>query len=95
MKMRRVLALAGLLTIGAFTPAGAQSAAPLSPVGITPPSTPSGGSLPMLKPVSPPPATPPVPGLPLTGATSTPTTGAATPPPPPVSDPTQPQQWGQ
>ena len=85
--MRRILALAGLLTIGAVTPAGAQSGAPLSPVGITPTS---GGAPPMLAPASPPSATPPVPGPPLTGATSTPTTGAGTPPPPRVSDPTQP-----
>ena len=95
MKMRRVLILAGFLTIGAFTPAVAQLAAPLSPSGITPPSTTSGGSPPMLVPVSPPSATPPVPGPPLTGATSTPTTGAATLPAPRVSDPTQPQRWGQ
>jgi hypothetical protein len=91
MKMRRVLVLVGFLTIGTFTPAVAQLAAPLSPSGITPPSMTSGGSPPMLlAPVSPPPATPPVPSPPLTGATSTPTTGAATPPPPRVSDPTQP-----
>ena len=90
MKMSRVLAVAGFLTIGVFTPAVAQLATPLSPAGITPPSTTSGGSIPMLAPVSPPPATPSVPSPSLTGATSTPTTGAATPPPPRVSDPTQP-----
>ena len=96
MKMRRVLILAGFLTIGAFTPAVAQLATPLSPAGITPPSTTSGGSPPIqLAPVSPQPATPSVPSPPLTGATSTPTTGAATLPAPRVSDPTQPQRWGQ
>ena len=90
MTMSRVLALARFLTIGAVTPAGAQSGAPLFPSGITPPSTTPGGAPPMLAPVSPPSATPPVPSPALTGATSTPTTGAGTPPPPRVSDPTQP-----